>query len=473
MTAAARTRHPRLHGAARAPGRTDVTPAAAAVTFRRRAVAVQEQLRHERFTQRDIARGLNVAERTLRAWSRHDRLNIWPLRAPGRPPQPATTQQRNRVVRSLRETGPTTSVAALRRQFPDMRRVEIEALARRFRALCRRRLARQRHRLEWTRPHAVWALDFAEPSDLIDGRCGDLIAVRDLASRQQLAWAPVADQTAATAIAALDRLFAEHGPPLVLKIDNGAAFRAADFKEFLSGHGVAPLHSPRRRPKYNGGVERANQTLKAGTIHQARRRGSIDQWSAADVERARQFANQTTRPWGKDGPAPLEAWQQREPLEPDHRQHFAATLARLRAELGPAPATTAGSTDGHYIQSAHERRALSKALQQTGLLILHPARPRRRLPAPKLRPPNAPATAFQSPQPERLELQSNKFTNQCTPNVGPRCTPPVTISKSRVAGQTPPLGERLVHFGQGLIQQIGRLIPPANRSPKAANIRDG
>lgn len=302
---------------------------------------------------------------------------------------------------------------------------------------------------------------------MIDGRFGALVAVRDLASRQQLAWAPVADQTDATAMAALGKLFAEHGPPIVLKIDNGSAFRSAAFKAFLKTHGVAPLYPPRRRPKYNGGIERANQTLKAGTSYQALRCGSLDQWSAADGERARQIANQCTRPWGKDGPTPQEVWRRRAPMDDNQRRRFAAAVDRLRAALGPAPAGT------HYVQSAHDRRALNKALQQTNLLILHPARPRRPLPAPKLRPPAATRNVLQSPQPERLELEADKFIRQCLPGVGPSCKPPDTMSTSRVAGPVPTLGERLVHFGQGLIQQIGRLIPPAIRTPKPAIIRDG
>jgi hypothetical protein len=53
-------------------------------------------------------------------------------------------------------------------------------------------------------------------------------AVRDLASGVQLACEPIRRADADTTIALLSRLFAEHGPPLVLKSDNGKALTQGD-----------------------------------------------------------------------------------------------------------------------------------------------------------------------------------------------------------------------------------------------------
>jgi transposase InsO family protein len=62
----------------------------------------------------------------------------------------------------------------------------------------------------------------------IDGRFPYLLAVRDLASGYVLAWLPVTAAAAARTRAVLAQLFAQYGPPLLLKLDNGSAFRDAD-----------------------------------------------------------------------------------------------------------------------------------------------------------------------------------------------------------------------------------------------------
>ena len=79
---------------------------------------------------------------------------------------------------------------------------------------------RKRHQevaysLHWQLPGAVWAMDFSESSQRIDGVDAYLFAVRDLASHQQLLWLPVRDMTAPTAIEVLGQLFDLHGAPLI------------------------------------------------------------------------------------------------------------------------------------------------------------------------------------------------------------------------------------------------------------------
>ncbi len=64
-------------------------------------------------------------------------------------------------------------------------------------------------------------MDYAETPTPIDGRYRALFSVRDLTSGKQLAWLPVPEATAEQAAAALESLFCEHRPPLVLKSDNG------------------------------------------------------------------------------------------------------------------------------------------------------------------------------------------------------------------------------------------------------------
>ena len=123
--------------------------------------------------------------------------------------------------------------------------------------------ARQRYqsRLEWRRPGTVWAADFKERREPLEGRYSWILAVKDLASRCQLAWQPLVEATAEAVQATYTRLFEEHGPPLVLKSDNGGQFKADETKALLAQYAVVPLYSPKRHPQYNGGVERANGQL--------------------------------------------------------------------------------------------------------------------------------------------------------------------------------------------------------------------
>jgi len=71
----------------------------------------------------------------------------------------------------------------VRRAFPELRRADLADLVRRFRRLQRRKAERHRSRLEWLRPGAVWAADFKERREPIEGRYGWILSIKDLASR--------------------------------------------------------------------------------------------------------------------------------------------------------------------------------------------------------------------------------------------------------------------------------------------------
>jgi hypothetical protein len=80
----------------------------------------------------------------------------------------------------------------------------------------------------------------------------------------QLAWIPVEAADADTVKATYAGLFENHGPPLILNSDNGGPFRDEGTKQLLTGYDMISLFNPlnpRRRPAYNGGVERANGQL--------------------------------------------------------------------------------------------------------------------------------------------------------------------------------------------------------------------
>jgi transposase InsO family protein len=322
-----------------------------------------------------VTRRLRLSERTVRRW-RTQPPRLRPARR-GRRPQWATRVQRNEVYQFLRPRGTSTPLAAVRAAFPKMRRDDLKDLVRRFRRLQRRKAQRHRSRLEWLRPGTVWAADFKECPEPIEGRYGWIFSVKDLASRYQLVWLPVkvADGNLVRAIFA--RLFAEHGVPLVMKMDNGGPFRDDDTKRLLAEYDVVPLFSPKRRPRYNGGVERANGQVSGYQHAVAEFRGRRAGPTREDAETARQFANDLAHPSGWLGPTAGQLWAAREPITAATRSAFLATVAAHRSEVRAEWQFAADAELTHGEAAAVDRHAIRDALVEHGLLRIHPRRRRK------------------------------------------------------------------------------------------------
>ena len=191
----------------------------------------------------------------------------------------------------MRTVGPGIEHRPLQAAFPELARREAENLRYRFRRLWKLDNRGFVHVLHWHHPGAVWAMDHSEPPRPIDGRWPYILAVRDLASGCQLAWLPVLDETAETTIDALQWLFLEHGPPLVLKSDNGSGFIAEDTRAFWpAGRSAPSSHRPIRRSTM--AVEAGNGALKTRTHEEAARQGRRGHWTADDTEVARRMANE-------------------------------------------------------------------------------------------------------------------------------------------------------------------------------------
>jgi transposase InsO family protein len=313
---------------------------------------------------------LGISPRTLRHWKhRRAKGRLFDVCFRGRPPTACSAETRNEVIRFLhRVTGPAVGLPALRALFPKIPRVILEELLCRYRRVWRRRYRVTGFQLTWHHAGAVWAIDFSEAIHPIDGIYPYIFAVRDLASHQQLAWLPVADEKAETILPILRDLFLEHGPPLVLKSDNGSAFIAEATQSAMFEAVVAQLFSPPRRPQYNGALERSNSTHKTYTQQRAAVEGHPYRWTAEDLEHARQLANTISRPWGHTGPTPAEAWQQRSPITHDERKQFQQALSEARIEaandLGLDLAASLSISD----RARFDRLALSRALQELGYL---------------------------------------------------------------------------------------------------------
>jgi transposase InsO family protein len=142
----------------------------------------------------------------------------------------------------------------------------------------RRELAHQHQaglrRISWQVPGLVWSLDDAELARSVHHRL-HLHQVQDLASRYKFTpW--VGEQVLGETVALhLERLFLQHGPPLVLKRDNGSNLNHQAVEEILARHLVIPLNSPPHYPPYNGGIECAVRELKTPLVEKILARSLI------------------------------------------------------------------------------------------------------------------------------------------------------------------------------------------------------
>jgi transposase InsO family protein len=326
---------------------------------------------------------LHVSPHTLRAWDLASRSGLLGLGPLGRPAMRSALPVRQAILGYMKLTGPGIGVPTLQEHFPEVPRAELTDLLERYRSVCRVRHRRSARVLHWQTPGGVWAADFTEPSRWglspslppIAGQYPYVLAVRDLASGFMLAWEPLPALTAEVTVEALARLFALHGAPLVLKIDNGSAFRAAAFQEFLEAWGVIPLYSPPACPMYNGAIEAAIGSLKKRTEEQAREQGRGGRWELADLSAAQAAAN-TSHPRRLNGRTPTSVWQSRLLVSPLQRVLLALTVDRqrfqARSELGIAQEE---SLD-HWRTSAVDRLAIERALVEHGHLLFT----RRRIP---------------------------------------------------------------------------------------------
>jgi hypothetical protein len=332
----------------------------------------------------DAARRLGIAPRTLRHWQqrRHQgQLKPYPR---GRPARRSPRSLRNQVVQLLCLTGPHVGTPTLQATFPTMPRDELKDILRRFRRVWQHKNQRLIHRLRWHLPGTVWAVDHVQPDRPIDGLYPYALSVRDLASHYQLAWQPVPDAGAESTIAVLASLFWEHGPPLVLKSDNGSAFIARDTGDLLAAWSILHLCNPVATPQYNGSCEAANGSHKKFTDDQAALAAHPGRWTSNDLHRARMIRNRLGRPWGHRKPTPQQVWQSRQPITSTQRSQLNVTVDRYRNE----ERTQRGIPDevilGGAAQASVDRVAISRGLKQHRYLSV-----KRRLVTPPIKPPRA------------------------------------------------------------------------------------
>jgi len=332
-----------------------------AVDFGQRAAA-------QGVTQREAARQIGLAPGTLASWEHRWHADYLQARPLGRPCHRSRLQLRNQAIDFMRYVGAGVSAAAVQATFPDMARREAENLRDRFRRLWKLDNQRAIHVLHWHHPGAVWAMDHSQPTRAIEGRWPYLLAVRDLASGCQLAWLPVLDETAEATIGALEWLFQQHGPPLVLKSDNGAGFIAAAMRSFLDRWQVRPLFSPPYTPEYNGSIEAGNGALKTRSHEEAARQGRAGHWTADDTEAARRMANEHNYPDGPVRPTRHENFHSAPRTTLEVRAAFGRTVEQEQNQERLKQGEPLDTDLGHAAQAQIDRVAIGCALVEHGFL---------------------------------------------------------------------------------------------------------
>jgi transposase InsO family protein len=351
--------------------------------IRQEAVDCYHTLHDQGLTLEQCGQLLLVTPRTLRAWDQDGRPETLRLVPVGRPLTRSPLPVRQAILAYLKQTGPGIGVPTLQEHFRAVARGELADLLQRYRAICRVRHTQCPRVLHWQTPGRVWAADFTEPSRYgsaetlppIGGTDPYVLAVRDLASGCMLAWQPLPALTEEVARTVLARLCGCHGAPLILKVDNGSAFRAGAFQAYLEASGVIPLYSPPACPGYNGAIEAAIGSLKKRTDEQADAEGHRGRWEFADLAAAQATAN-AGHPRRLNGRTPTSVWELRTAIDPVERVVFALTVDRQRFQAREELGIAQDESLDHWRQSAVERMAIERALVKHGHLLFT----RRRIP---------------------------------------------------------------------------------------------
>jgi hypothetical protein len=335
---------------------------------RRRVVGFDRWARRRGLSHREVAAQLGIPMRTLRHWQQGWGKDHLAAKPRGRPCQRGDVASRNAAIHLVTLLGPRTGLGTLHAACPGLARGELQDIQRRFRRLWRhdhRRLIRVLH---WQRAGTVWAMDHTEPPQPVEGRWPHMLAVRDLASGMQLGWLPVELEDGRTTCRALADLFRRHGPPLVLKSDNGSGFIGGQTELLLSRWDVFPLFSPAHTPEYNGSCEAGNGAMKIRSAHQAILHDRPGQWTVADVERAQQIANHVHRPCGYHGLTAGEVWRGRAPITAAERAAFGRTVRRQRHRARDELGYPQDQPLGRKAQAQIDRLAIRRACVEHGLL---------------------------------------------------------------------------------------------------------
>jgi hypothetical protein len=216
--------------------------------------------------------------------------------------------------------------------------------------------------VRWTQVGCVWAMDFADAPQPIEGQYRYLLHVRDLASQCHLAAIAVRRATAQVVRDLLEALCATTDAPLVLKVDNGSAFGLA-LQQWAAANGVCVLYSPPAHPAYNGSIEASIGALALRAQQAAADNGHPAIWTLEDLVTARLDRNAILRRGCGGRRSAAERWAARDPITLAERGRFTRRYRRELRAIIEAHRT-------HVPTRAQQRLAIVRTLDRLGYVTI-------------------------------------------------------------------------------------------------------
>jgi transposase-like protein len=288
---------------------------------------------------------------TLRRW----RKKVASEKTAGhRPASPAPLELRERVAALVRSLRGLIGADALRRAVPGISRRQAAAVkAATLTEMEHERVAAAK-RVHVTVPGVLRGFDAMHASTSAGPR--HVLIAGDAAVPFRTSALPVQHYDERAVVKALERDFALHGPPIVLRADRWKAHDAPRVRELLQSYKVLLLHGPPHHPGYYGQLERQNREhrawlsdrLDANDLH-----GTCDRMlDALNCEWPRRSLGWLTA---------QQVWTRRPAVDIDRdalREEVQDRAARIRRRAEGRAAVVAMA----------ERLAIESALQRRGLL---------------------------------------------------------------------------------------------------------
>lgn len=288
---------------------------------------------------------------TLRRW----RKQVASERPAGhRPTSPAPLELRERVAVLVRSLKGLIGAEALRRAVPGVsRRQAAAAKAATLTEMERERVAAAK-RVHVSVPGILRGFDAMHAATSVGPR--HVLIAGDAAVPFRTSAMPVQHYDERAVVEALERDFALHGAPLVLRADRWKAHDAPGVLELLRANKVLLLHGPPHHPGYYGQLERQNREHRAwlsDRLDVGDLPGTCDRMlNALNCEWPRRSLSWQTA---------QQVWARRPAVEIDRdalREEVEDRAARIRRQAEGRAAVVAMA----------ERLAIESALQQRGFL---------------------------------------------------------------------------------------------------------
>lgn len=264
----------------------------------------------------------------------------------------------------LHERHPGWGLPTLRQIIPGLPKNSAGAYLKRLRRVEAKLRRRGWERVSWRVPGAVWAIDGTWLDYAIPPLGRRALVVIELHSHRTLCLRSVAGERAVEVEAVLADLFARHGAPLVLKLDNGPGFIARRLRAFCRRYGVTLLHSPVRQPRWNGSCEASVRWAKHRAYAAANKRGNGRELAQTDLDAAVTFTG--TMP----------------PIDDDLRERFLDVVAEQLAIAAAERGLVLARVSQDHVRRSLGRVAVRRALQLCHIISIEGRRYHQWLPAP-------------------------------------------------------------------------------------------